>query len=40
MTYFLEKKARQVRAGQDNLIRLLNKYHLPTGFSTDFIFGE
>lgn len=40
MTDFQKEKARQVRAGQENLIRLLKKYDIPTGFSTDFIFGE
>ena len=40
MTDFQREKARQVRAGQENLIRLLKKYEIPTGFSTDFIFGE
>lgn len=33
-------KARQVRAGQENLIRLIRKYDITTGFSTDFIFGQ
>ena len=40
MTDFQKEKARQVRAGQENLIRLLKKYDITTGFSTDFIFGE
>ena len=40
MTDFQKEKARQVRAGQENLIRLLRKYDITTGFSTDFIFGE
>ena len=39
MTDFQKEKVRQVRAGQENLIRLLKKYDIPTGFSTDFIFG-
>jgi len=34
------EKARLVRAGQDNLIRLIKKYDILTGFSTDFIFGH
>jgi len=34
------QKARQVRAGQENLIRLIKKYDITTGFSTDFIFGQ
>ncbi len=34
------EKARQVRAGQENLIRLMQKYDITTGFSTDFIFGR
>lgn len=33
------QKAAQVRAGQENLIRLIKKYDILTGFSTDFIFG-
>jgi imidazolonepropionase-like amidohydrolase len=33
-------KAHQVRAGQENLIRLLKKYDIKTGFSTDFILGH
>jgi len=40
MTDFQEEKARQVRAGQENLIRLLKKYDIPTAISTNFIFGE
>jgi imidazolonepropionase-like amidohydrolase len=40
MTDFQKEKADQVRAGQENLIRLLKKYDITTGFSTDFIFGE
>ncbi len=35
-----KRKARQVRAGQENLIRLIKKYDIRTGFSTDFIFGQ
>ena len=34
------EKARQVLAGQENLVRLIKKYDITTGFSTDFIFGE
>lgn len=33
-------KMRQVQAGQENMIRLIQKYDILTGFSTDFIFGE
>ena len=33
-------KARLVRAGQQNLIELIRKYDILTGFSTDFIFGQ
>jgi imidazolonepropionase-like amidohydrolase len=40
MTDFQKEKAQQVRAGQENLIRLIRKYDITTGFSTDFIFGE
>ena len=40
MTEFQKEKARQVRAGQENLIRLIRKHDITTGFSTDFIFGE
>jgi len=40
MTDFQKEKAQLVRAGQENLIRLLKKYDITTGFSTDFIFGE
>ena len=40
MTDFQREKARLVRAGQENLIRLLKKFDITTGFSTDFIFGE
>lgn len=40
MTDFQREKAKLVRAGQENLIRLLKKYDITTGFSTDFIFGE
>jgi imidazolonepropionase-like amidohydrolase len=35
-----KEKAHQVRAGQENLIALLKKYEIATGFSTDFIFGQ
>ena len=35
-----KEKAQQVRAGQENLIALLKKHDITTGFSTDFIFGE
>lgn len=34
------EKARLVRAGQENLIALIKKYDILTGFSTDFIFGQ
>jgi len=34
------EKARLVAAGQENLVRLINKYDILTGFSTDFIYGE
>jgi imidazolonepropionase-like amidohydrolase len=34
------EKAIQVRAGQENLIRLIKKYNITTGFSTDFIYGQ
>jgi imidazolonepropionase-like amidohydrolase len=40
MTDFQREKAQLVRAGQENLIRLLKKHDITTGFSTDFIFGE
>ncbi len=40
MTDFQKEKGQLVRAGQENLIRLLKKYDITTGFSTDFIFGE
>ena len=33
------RKMREVLAGQDNLIRLIKKYKLKTGFGTDFVFG-
>ncbi len=33
------EKLRQVLAGQENLIRLIKKYDITTGFGTDFIFG-
>lgn len=32
-------KMEQVQAGQENLIHLIKKYDITTGFSTDFIFG-
>ena len=35
-----KEKARLVSAGQENLIALIKKYDITTGFSTDFIFGE
>jgi imidazolonepropionase-like amidohydrolase len=35
-----KEKAHQVRAGQENLIRLIKKYDITTGFSTDFIYGQ
>jgi imidazolonepropionase-like amidohydrolase len=34
------EKALLVRAGQENLIRLIKKYGITTGFSTDFILGQ
>jgi imidazolonepropionase-like amidohydrolase len=34
------EKALLVSAGQENLIRLIKKYNITTGFSTDFIFGQ
>ena len=34
-----QEKALLVRSGQENLIRLIKKYDITTGFSTDFIFG-
>lgn len=34
------EKLLQVRAGQENLIRLIKKYDITTGFSTDFIYGQ
>jgi imidazolonepropionase-like amidohydrolase len=40
MTDFQKEKAAQVQAGQENLIDLIKKYDITTGFSTDFIFGE
>lgn len=40
MTDFQKEKAQLVRAGQENLIRLIKKYDITTGFSTDFIFGD
>ncbi len=33
------RKMLQVQAGQDNLIRLIKKHGLKTGFGTDFVFG-
>ncbi len=33
------EKLRQVLAGQENLIRLIKKYNITTGFGTDYIFG-
>ncbi len=33
------EKMEQVLAGQDNLIRLVKKYEIKTGFGTDFVFG-
>ena len=33
------RKMLQVLAGQDNLIQLIKKYNLKTGFGTDFVFG-
>jgi imidazolonepropionase-like amidohydrolase len=35
-----KRKMAQVRAGQENMIRLIQKYDILTGFSTDFIFGQ
>jgi len=35
-----KEKAHLVRAGQENLIALIKKYDITTGFSTDFIFGD
>jgi len=37
---FQREKARLVATGQENLIKLIKKYDILTGFSTDFIFGE
>lgn len=34
------RKMLEVQAGQDNLIRLIKKYKLKTGFGTDFVFGH
>jgi imidazolonepropionase-like amidohydrolase len=34
-----KEKAALVRSGQENLIKLIKKYDITTGFSTDFIFG-
>ncbi len=33
------RKMLEVQAGQDNLIRLIKKYDIKTGFGTDFVFG-
>ena len=33
------RKMAQVQAGQDNLIALIKKYKIKTGFGTDFVFG-
>ncbi len=35
-----KRKAREVRAGQDNLLALIKKYDIKTGFGTDFVFGS
>ena len=40
MTEFQKEKSAMVRAGQENLIRLIKKHDISTGFSTDFIFGD
>ena len=34
-----QAKLRQVLAGQENLIKLIKKYKITTGFGTDFVFG-
>jgi imidazolonepropionase-like amidohydrolase len=34
------RKMRQVQAGQDNLMALIKKYELKTGFGTDLVFGS
>lgn len=34
------RKANMVRAGLENLVRLIKKYDIKTGFGTDLIFGE
>lgn len=39
MTDNQREKAALVRSGQENLIELIKKYDITTGFSTDFIFG-
>lgn len=39
MTDENRRKMEQVRAGQDNLMRLVKKYGLKTGFGTDLVFG-
>jgi imidazolonepropionase-like amidohydrolase len=40
MTEENKAKMKQVEAGQENMIRLIQKYDILTGFSTDFIFGK
>ena len=40
MTENQREKAALVRSGQENLIRLIKKHDITTGFSTDFIFGH
>ena len=39
LTAVQREKAALVRSGQENLIKLIKKYDITTGFSTDFIFG-
>jgi imidazolonepropionase-like amidohydrolase len=34
------RKMRQVQAGQDELMRLIRKYGIKTGFGTDLVFGS
>jgi imidazolonepropionase-like amidohydrolase len=34
------EKMKQVRVGVENLVRLIKKYGITTGFSTDFIYGN
>ncbi len=34
------RKMKQVQVGQQNLIKLIKKYKIKTGFGTDFIFGK